>query len=221
MNEAKWTEVDAYLADLFVGSDSALEHAARTSETAGLPAISVTPNQGKLLYLLAQLQGAKKILEIGTLGGYSTIWLARALPAGGRVVTLELEPAHAEVARGNFAFAKLTGRIDLWLGQAIETLPQLAMEGVGPFDMVFIDADKESTAEYYEWAVRMSRPGTLILVDNIVREGAVIDGESSDTRVQGVRRFNEKLSADPRVVATVIQTVGSKGYDGFAVIRVI
>lgn len=220
MTPEVWKSVDAYIGELFVPPDRALDHAMQTSAAAGLPAISVSPAQGKLLHLLAKLQNAKNILEVGTLGGYSTIWLARALPRTGSVVTLEIDPAYAAVARANFEFAKLTRRIDLRVGPAIEILPQLAIEDAGPFDMIFIDADKESTLDYYEWAVRLSRPGTLIIVDNIVREGAVVDADSEDTRVQGVRRFNARVADDPRVSATVIQTVGSKGYDGFAFVRV-
>lgn len=216
----QWTSVDRYITEHFIPPDSALEHALRASEAAGLPAISVSPNLGKLLLLLAQLQEARSILEIGTLGGYSTIWLARALPAGGRLITLEVEPHHAEVARSNFEQAGLTDAIELRVGPALETLPQLAKEGRGPFDMVFIDADKENTLEYYQWALKLSRPGSLIIVDNVVREGAVVDAASTDPKIQGVRQFIDNIAADPRVTATAIQTVGSKGYDGFAFARV-
>ena len=220
MTTEQWTAVDDYLADLFVPPDPALENALRTSEAAGLPAISVSPAQGKLLYLLAQLQQARNILEIGTLGGYSTLWLARALSAGGKVITLEVDPRHAEVARANFKMAGLADVIDLRLGPAIEILPKLAAENCGPFDLIFIDADKESSLEYYQWALRLSRPGSLIIVDNVVREGAVVDAASSDPKVQGVRRFLDAVAVDPRVTATVLQTVGSKGYDGLAFARV-
>jgi predicted O-methyltransferase YrrM len=211
-----WTAVDRFLTDLLVPPDPALDAALRDSDAAGLPAISVSPNQGKLLQLLARALGARTILEVGTLGGYSTIWLARALPPGGRLVTLESEPKHADVARANLARAGLADVVELRLGPALETLPRLAAEGRGPFDLVFIDADKPSTADYLTWALRLSRRGSLIVVDNVVRDGAVIDADSADPKVRGVRRFHEALAAEPRVSATAIQTVGSKGYDGFA-----
>ncbi|HEX2091692.1 MAG TPA: O-methyltransferase [Longimicrobiaceae bacterium] len=215
MTPELWTEVDRYITDLLVPPDPVLDMALEASDAAGLPQIAVAPNQGKLLMLLARLQGARAILEIGTLGGYSTIWLARALPPGGRLVTLEVDPKHAGVARANFARAGLSDAIELRLGPALDTLPRLAEEGYGPFDLVFIDADKENIREYFVWALRLSRRGSLILVDNVVREGAVIDPAREDPPVQGVRRFNELLAAEPRVSATTIQTVGSKGYDGF------
>jgi predicted O-methyltransferase YrrM len=217
MTQEQWTAVDRYLTDLFVPPDPALDAALQASAAAGLPAINVSPNQGKLLLLLALAQGARAILEIGTLGGYSTIWLARALPAGGRLVTLEADPKHAEVARANLDRAGLGGVVELRLGPALETLPQLAAGGRGPFDLVFIDADKPSYPEYFAWALKLSRRGSLILADNVVRKGAVVDAASDDPRVQGVRRFHELLAAEPRVSATAIQTVGSKGYDGFAI----
>jgi predicted O-methyltransferase YrrM len=216
MNENQWTTVDEYITGLFVRPDPALDAALDASVSAGLPAINVSPNQGKLLQLLARTRGARTILEIGTLGGYSTIWLARALPADGRLVTLESDPKHAEVARANVVRAGLSDIVDLRLGLAIETLPKLATEGIGPFDLIFIDADKVSTAEYFAWALKLSRRGSLIIVDNVVRKGAVVDAASEDPNVQGVRRFHEALAAEPRVSATVIQTVGIKGYDGFA-----
>jgi predicted O-methyltransferase YrrM len=216
MSQDQWTAVDRYLTDLLVRPDPALEAALRDSAAAGLPAISVSPNQGKLLHLLARLQGARSILEIGTLGGYSTIWLARALPAGGRLVTLEADAKHAEVARGNIARAGLADVVELRLGPALETLPQLAAEGRGPFDLIFIDADKESYPDYLAWSLRLSRRGSLIVADNVVRKGAVLDPACDDPRVQGARRFNAALAAERRVSATAIQTVGSKGYDGFA-----
>jgi predicted O-methyltransferase YrrM len=215
MAKEQWTAVDRYFTDLLVPPDPALDEALRSSTAAGLPEINVTPNQGKLLHLLARVQGARAILEIGTLGGYSTIWLARALPAGGRLITLEAEPKCAEVARANLARAGLAGVVELRLGRALETLPRLAAEGSGPFDLIFIDADKQSTAEYFAWAIKLSRPGSLIIVDNVVRNGAVIDPTSTDPAVQGMRRFNQALAAEPRVSATALQTVGSKGYDGF------
>jgi predicted O-methyltransferase YrrM len=216
MNEQQWTAVDRYFIDLLVPPDPVLEAALAASVAAGLPPINVAPNQGKLLHLLARMHGAQRILEIGTLGGYSTIWLARALPAGGRIVTLEIDPKHAEIARANFARAGLAGIIDLRLGRAIDLLPQLAVEGGGPFDLIFIDADKVSTADYFKWALKLSRPGSVIIVDNVVRKGAVADAASTDASVQGIRRFIEVLAAESRVRATAIQTVGSKGYDGFA-----
>jgi predicted O-methyltransferase YrrM len=216
MSQEQWSAVDRFIAEMIVPADPALDAALADSAAAGLPSISVSPNQGKLLHLLARVQGARHILEIGTLGGYSTIWLARALPEGGRLITLEAEPKHAEVARANIARAGLANRVDLRLGLALETLPQLASEGLGPFDLVFIDADKPSTPEYFAWALRLTRQGSLIIVDNVVRKGAVVDENSDDPSVQGVRRFYEMLAAEPRVSATAIQTVGSKGYDGFA-----
>jgi predicted O-methyltransferase YrrM len=221
MAKEQWTAVDHYLTDLLVQPDPALEAALRDSVAAGLPAINVSPNQGKLLQLLARTMGARTILEIGTLGGYSTIWLARALPAGGRLVTLEVDPKHAEIARTNLARAGLTDIVELRLGPALETLPRLAAEGRGPFDLIFIDADKPSNPEYFAWALKLSRCGSLIIVDNVVRNGAVIDATTSDPGIQGVRRLNEMLAAEPRVSATAIQTVGSKGYDGFALALVI
>jgi predicted O-methyltransferase YrrM len=221
MSQDQWSAVDGYITDTLLTPDPVLDAALKTSSEADLPAISVTPNQGKLLQLLAQAQGARTILEIGTLGGYSTIWLARALPAGGRVITLEFEPAHAKVAQANIARAGLSEVVELRVGPALETLPQLAAEGLGPFDFIFIDADKENYPGYLTWALKLSRRGTLIIADNVVRNGAVIDTASSDPRVQGVRRLHEMIAAEPRVSATAIQTVGSKGYDGFMVALVI
>jgi predicted O-methyltransferase YrrM len=212
-----WTAVDRYITGLLAPHDPALESALEASAAAGLPEIQVSPNQGKFLNLLARLQSARAILELGTLGGYSTIWLARALPKDGRLVTLEADPKHAEVARANIARAGLAGIVELRLGPALETLPKLAAEGRGPFDLIFIDADKPNIPEYFAWALKLSRRGSLILVDNVVRDGAVIDATSADPSIQGVRRFNELLAAEPRVSATAIQTVGSKGYDGFAI----
>ncbi|MBA3959281.1 MAG: O-methyltransferase [Chloroflexi bacterium] len=216
MSQDRWTAVDSYISDLLVRPDEALEAALEGSEAAGLPAIQVAANQGKLLHLLARLQGARSILEVGTLGGYSTIWLARALPPGGRLITLELEPRHAEVARANIARAGLAERVEVRVGPASESLPRLTQEGVEPFDLVFIDADKEGYPDYLGWALRLTRPGSLIVADNVVRGGALIDPDSSDPRVQAVRRFIELVAAEPRLDATVIQTVGSKGYDGLA-----
>jgi predicted O-methyltransferase YrrM len=271
MNQDRWTAVDRYLADQLALSDAALEAALAASDAAGLPAINVTPHQGKLLHLLARAIQAKNILEIGTLGGYSTIWLARALPPGGRLITLESEPKHAEVARQNIDRAGLTPLVDLRLGQAIETLPQIAAENRGPFDLVFIDADKPSTPDYFTWSLSLARPGSLIIVDNVIRKGAVAPephvakplhmdeplrgsipanpvvkpsrGRGSPSResgvgetapheagphasqeaanIAGIRRFLALAAAEPRVSLTALQTVGSKGYDGFALALVL
>jgi predicted O-methyltransferase YrrM len=217
MDEEIWTAVDGYLGDLLVSADPALEAALAASAAAGLPAINVSPVQGKLLHLLARAIGARNVLEIGTLGGYSTIWLARALPDGGRVISLEADARHAEVARANIARAGLETRVKVRLGMALDLLPGLAAESVEPFDFVFIDADKPNNAAYFDWALKLSRPGSIIVVDNVVREGEVIDAESDSPTVQGVRRFLERLAAEPRVSATAIQMVGTKGYDGFAI----
>jgi predicted O-methyltransferase YrrM len=217
MAQEQWSAVDRYLTDLLVPSDAALDAALAASAAAGLPPINVAPNQGKLLHLLARIRGARAILEIGTLGGYSTIWLARALPAGGRLITLESEPKHAEVARANLDRAGLADIVELRLGRALDTLPRLAAEGRGPFDLIFIDADKPSNPDYFAWALKLSRRGSVIVIDNVVRKGAVIDPESADPNVQGVRRLNKLLAAERRVSATAIQTVGSKGYDGLAI----
>jgi predicted O-methyltransferase YrrM len=216
MTQPIWTAVDRYLDELLVGPDAALEAALQASSEAGLPAINVAPTQGKLLHLLARILGARAILEIGTLGGYSTIWMARALPPDGHLVTLEIDPRHAEVARANIARAGLAQRVEVRLGRALDVLSKLAVEGAGPFDLIFIDADKANIPAYFKWALQLSRPGSLIVVDNVVREGAVIESESPDPSVQGVRRLNELMAAEPRVSATTIQTVGVKGYDGFA-----
>jgi predicted O-methyltransferase YrrM len=219
--EQVWVAVEHYIDGLLMPADPILGAALEDSAEAGLPDIAVTPGQGKLLYLMAKMQGARKILEIGTLGGYSTIWLGRALPADGLLVTLEAEREHFEVARKNLARAGLAKVVDQRLGEALETLPELAEEGGGPFDFVFIDADKESSLEYFEWALRLSRPGGAILVDNVIRDGEVADPKTTDERVQGIRRLNEALAREPRVSATTIQTVGSKGYDGFTLVLVL
>jgi predicted O-methyltransferase YrrM len=218
--EQRWTAVDDYIVGTFLPPDPVLAAVLEASADAGLPPIAVAPNQGKFLHLLALATGARRILEIGTLGGYSTIWLARALPAGGRLVTLEFDPMHAEVARGNFARAGLSDVVDLRLGPALDSLPQLAAEGGAPFDFIFIDADKNNYPGYFQWALKLSRRGTLIIADNVVRKGAVIDAASPDPLVQGVRRFHELAAAEPRVSATTLQTVGGKGYDGFAMLLV-
>ncbi len=221
MIQEQWTAVDRYITDTLLSPDPSLDAALKTSADAGLPAISVSPNQGKLLHLLALAQRARNILEIGTLGGYSTIWLARALPAGGHLITLESDPKHAEVARANLARAGVASVVHLRVGPALETLPQLADEQRGPFDFIFIDADKGNYLGYFDWALKLCRCGTLIIADNVVRKGAVVDTASSDPLVQGVRRFNERVAAERRVSATTIQTVGSKGYDGFTLVVVI
>ena len=221
MNERQWSEVDRYFTDLLVRPDSTLVATLEASDAAGLPQINVADNQGKFLMLLALAQGARNILEIGTLGGYSTIWLARALPAGGRLVTLEAVPTHATVARENIERAGFGKEVEVLLGRAIDTLPQLAAEGRGPFDFIFIDANKSGYPEYFEWSLKLARRGTVIVADNVVRHGAVIDGHSRDANVVGVRRFLELVSLEPRVSATAIQTVGSKGYDGFAMAVVV
>lgn len=220
MSQEQWTAVDRYITDLLVPSDSALDAAIQSSEVAGLPAAQVSATQGKLLLLLAQMQGVRSILEIGTLGGYSTIWLARALPNDGHLITLEIDSKHAEVAQANITRAGLTNLVEIRIGRAADTLAQLAAEGRGPFDLIFIDADKVSTPDYFTWALKLSRRGTVIIVDNVVRNGAVID-PNGDSSVQGIRRFNEMVATESRVSAIAIQTVGSKGYDGFALVRVI
>ena len=216
MSPQSWTEVDDYLTQLYLPDDPALTAALAASAAAGLPDIQVSPLQGRLLMLLARMQGARRILEIGTLGGYSTIWLARGLAEGGRLTTLEVDPRHAEVACANLACAGVGDVVDVLVGPALDTLPRLASDGAGPFDLVFLDADKPNNPRYLEWALRLSRPGTAIVADNVVREGEVADPESTDPNVPGTRRFHELLAAEPRVSATVIQTVGSKKWDGFA-----
>jgi predicted O-methyltransferase YrrM len=221
MSQEQWNAVDRYITDLLVQPDAALDSALRASVEAGLPSINVSPPQGKLLYLLARLAQAKKILEIGTLGGYSAIWMARALPADGKLITIEFDPKHARVARSNIERAGMSRAVELIEGKAIDILPKLKSEDRGPFDLIFIDADKVSTADYFEWAVKLSRPGGVIVVDNVVRKGSIVDANSSDEGVQGIRRFNDLVARDKRVSATAIQTVGGKGYDGLAVVMVI
>ena len=213
MDESRWDAVDEYVTGLLVHEDDALKAAARASDAAGLPAIAVTPAHGKLLHILARMQKASRILEIGTLGGYSTIWLARALEPGGRVVTLEADPKHIKVARANLERAHVSDQVEIRPGRAIDTLPTLTRDA--PFDLVFIDADKPSTPAYFEWALRFSRPGTLIVVDNVVRKGSLVETDSDDESVKAMRRLNELVAANRRVSATLIQTVGAKGYDGF------
>ena len=220
MSQEQWSAVDRYINGLVVHPDPALEATLESSVAAGLPPINVTPAHGKLLHLLARAQGARHILEIGTLAGYSTIWLARALPSGGRVMTLESNEVHAGIARANFARAGLDDRIELRVGAALETLPRLAEQREGPFDFTFIDADRPNLSEYFAWALKLSRVGSLIIVDNVVRRGGVIDAASEDRDIVGVRRFGERLAAETRVSATMVQTVGAKGYDGFALVLV-
>lgn len=217
---ALWDAVDRYLVDAIVPTDAALQQATIAAEAAGLPAISVSANQGKFLSLLATIRGARNILEIGTLAGYSTIWLARALPPNGRLVTLEADPKHADVARANIARAGLAALVDVRVGLAIDTLPRLAEEGNESFDLVFIDADKANIPAYFDWSLRLTKPGSVIVVDNVVRRGAILDASGSSAEVQGIRHFNELVASNPRVTATALQTVGSKGYDGFALVLV-
>jgi predicted O-methyltransferase YrrM len=212
----RWTAVDKYITDLLVKPDSALTAAIEASDSAGLPAIAVSPPQGKLLSLLVQACRARRVLEIGTLGGYSTIWMARGLPADGHLTTLELNPAHAAVATANLLRAGLADRVRIRVGPAAETLRQLAREGVAPFDVVFIDADKTGYPEYLSLVMDLVRRGSMIIADNVVRDGAVADPGSTDANVQAVRRFHDMVAADRRLSATVLQTVGGKGYDGFS-----
>jgi predicted O-methyltransferase YrrM len=220
-SQKKWTEVDDYIASLLIPPDAALDGALKASDEAGLPSINVSANQGKLLMLFARMLNARNILEIGTLGGYSTIWMARGMAEGGRLITLEYEAKHAEVATANLVRVGLSDRVEIRVGRALETLPKLVDEGRGPFDLVFIDADKQGYTEYLEWSMKLSRRGTVIVADNVVRNGAITDEASSDEMVQGIRRFNRALAAEKRVSATEIQTVGSKGYDGLAIATVI
>ncbi|MET7757810.1 O-methyltransferase [Streptomyces sp. NPDC005389] len=221
MTNPQWNAVDAYFTETIAPADEALTAALSASAAAGLPEIAVAPNQGKLLHLLAQVQGARSILEIGTLGGYSTIWLARALPADGRLITLEYDPAHADVARANLAHAGLDKVVEVRTGAALDSLPQLEAEGAGPFDLVFIDADKVNNPRYVEWALKLSRPGTVIVVDNVVRGGRITTPDPADPAITGTRELFELVAAEPRLDATAIQTVGTKGYDGLLLARVV
>jgi caffeoyl-CoA O-methyltransferase len=217
MDKAVFEAVDQYIGNLFPSKDDALARTEQSIEEANIPQISVSPNQGQFLNILARLCHAKKILEIGTLGGYSTIWLARALPSNGHLVTLELDPRHAAVAKENIVHAGLDSIVDIRIGKALDVLPLVAAEGIAPFDMIFIDADKPPYAEYFQWALRLSRPGTLIVADNVIREGKVLDPNSPDPMVSGAQRFNKMLSANTAVTATIIQTVGAKEHDGMAI----
>ncbi len=215
MSQELWTAVDHYITETLIPSDPILEDSLRANAAANLPSIDVAPNQGKLLHLLARIQGARRVLEIGTLGGYSTIWLARALPPDGKLITLEVDPKHASVATANIQRAGLSSKVELRLGPALESLSLLRSEAPLPFDFIFMDADKQNNAAYLEWSLRLSRPGTVIVCDNVIREGGVIDSDSTDPKIQGTRRLFELLKANPRIDATGLQTVGSKGHDGF------
>lgn len=217
MSKKTWAAVDDYIVDALFEADPVLNAVLAANHDQGLPAIDVSPAQGKLLSLLARMQGAKKILEVGTLGGYSTIWMARALPVGGKIVTLELDPHHAKVARSNFERAGVSERVELRVGPALQLLAALNAENAGPFDVIFIDADKPNNPHYLSWAMRLSRPGTVIICDNVVRDGAVLDEDGQDANVEGARAAFSFLGGDKRLQATAIQTVGAKGYDGFAI----
>ncbi|MFH5185068.1 O-methyltransferase [Paenibacillus sp. TAB 01] len=210
-----WDQVDRYITERLIPQDPVLEQALASNRQAKLPSYDVTPAQGKLLQLLVQMHGSRRILEIGTLGGYSTIWMARALPRDGQLVTLELDPVHARVAKANLSLAGLEERVELRVGNALDQLAEMEREGVEPFDFIFIDADKPNNPGYLQWALRFSRPGTVIFGDNVIRDGEILQEDSTDLRVQGVRTFYDLLAAEPRITASAIQTVGSKGYDGF------
>jgi len=221
VTEKTWTEVDRYISGLLIPHDAAMQAALEASAAAGLPDIQVSACQGKLLRLLIQMHGARRVLELGTLGGYSTLWLAGGLPVGGQLITVESEAKHAAVALENIARAGFADKVEVRVGPALKILPQLAAEEPEPFDLIFIDADKENYPEYFKWALRLSRKGSVIIADNVVRNGAVIDPNHSDPRVRAVRHFYELVAGEPRVTATAIQTVGTKGYDGFAIAIVI
>ena len=220
LTEESWATVDRYLADTIVKPDAALAAALKKSDAGGLPSINVSASQGKFLQMLARLVNARNILEVGTLGGYSTIWLARALKPGGRLITLEADAGHAELARANIAHAGLEGIVDVRVGPALETLPKIAAESAAPFDLVFIDADKPNTPQYFTWALKLSRAGSIIVVDNVIRNGEVANPSTTDPNVQGMQRFFTMVAAEQRVDATAIQTVSSKGYDGFSIVIV-
>jgi predicted O-methyltransferase YrrM len=220
MSEQQWSAVDDYINDLVVRPDEALDRALTATADAGMPAIAVSAAQGKLLHLIARMISAQRVLEIGTLGGYSTIWMARALPPGGRIISLELNPEHAAVASANLEHAGLGVSAEVRVGAALATLPALAAENPEPFDLVFIDADKANIPEYFEWGLKLSRPGGVVIVDNVIRNGAVLDSSGRDPSVAGVRRLNDLLASRPDLEATTIQTVGSKGYDGFTLAMV-
>ncbi len=217
MNSELFESVDKYISQLFHDEDDCLKETEKSIIDSGIPQISISPNQGKFLQILARLCNAKKILEMGTLGGYSTIWMARALPGDGKLVTLEIDKKHAEVAQKNFDRCGLASKIEIRLGKAIDILPQLETEGAGPFDMIFIDADKPPYTEYFQWALKLSKPSALIIADNVIREGKILMEESPDEMVAGVKRFNKFLSQCPQVTATIFQTVGAKEHDGMAI----
>jgi predicted O-methyltransferase YrrM len=220
MTQELWEAVDKYFDEMLIPHDSTLEDALAAASAENLPAIQVSSVQGKLLHLLARIMSARNILEIGTLGGYSTIWMARALPEGGRIITLEADPKHAEVAQKNFARAGVENKVELRLGKALDTLPKVAADGRGPFDMFFIDANKSNMPEYFEWSLKLARKGSVIIADNVVREGAVLDDKSKDADIQGIRRFLEMVGKEKRVSGTALQTVSTKNYDGFALVLV-
>jgi predicted O-methyltransferase YrrM len=219
--EPLWVSVDRYIGDLLAPSDEKLDAAVKANRKARLPAIDVSPLQGKFLNVLIQMTQAKRVLEIGTLGGYSTIWMARALPKGGRIVSLEFSPRHAEVARANLHCAGLLNRVEIRVGPALESLPVLKSSGAGPFDLIFIDADKENNPHYLQWALKLSRRGSVIIVDNVVRQGGVVKAKSSEPDIVGTRRCLEMMAAEPRLNAVALQTVGVKGLDGFAMAVVL
>lgn len=220
MSEALWGRVDDYIVDRLVKADTPLADALAANAAAGLPAMDVSAAQGKYLSLMIRITGARRVLELGTLGGYSTIWMARALPADGKLVTLEYDPKHAQVARRNIAAAGLGDKVTIHVGAAVETLPIVATENTAPFDFIFIDADKPSNPIYLDWAVKLSRPGTVIILDNVIREGKVLDAANTDPRVIGTRAAYDIIGSHPRLEATALQTVGSKGWDGFAIMVV-
>jgi len=220
MTKKVWEAVDRYFDKMLIPHDSTLDDALAAAAAAKLPAIQVSSVQGKFLHLLARILGARNILEIGTLGGYSTIWMARALPEGGRIITLEADPKHAEVASKNFARAGVEGKVELRLGKALDTLPKIASDGRGPFDLFFIDANKSNMPEYFEWSLKLARTGSVIIADNVVREGAVLNAKSKDADIQGIRRFLEMVGKEKRVSGTALQTVSTKNYDGFALVLV-
>jgi len=217
MTQELWSAVDDYIAGHVAPNDDVLDAVLEASAKAGLPAIAVAPNQGKFLYMLARVMRARSVLELGTLAAYSTIWLARALPPDGRIVTVESNATHADVARANLERAGVAARVDLRVADALSALAAIAREKLGPFDLIFIDADKKNIPAYFDWAVKLSRPGSVIVVDNVVRDGAVIDANNEDPNIRGVREFMQSLASDPRVTATTLQTVGVKGYDGFTI----
>ncbi len=220
MTKDVWEAVDKYFEEMLIPHDSSLDDALAAASAENLPAIQVSSVQGKLLHLLARIMSARNILEIGTLGGYSTIWMARALPEGGRIITLEADPKHVEVAQKNFARAGVENKVELRLGKALDTLPKVAADGRGPFDMFFIDANKSNMPEYFEWSLKLARKGSVIIADNVVREGAVLDARSKDADIQGIRRFLEMVGKEKRVSGTALQTVSTKNYDGFALVLV-